>query len=101
MSTPTIALVDGHYPAFKDITGLAFDISIVMQATDITHEQAMLREEQAERLVRAWNQHDQLIAALRVIRNQSVGPDWTPEQALAFIKQHAAEAIAKATGIAA
>ena len=39
-----------------------------------------------------------LLDALRICATQSTGPDWTPEQALAFIKQHARAAIAKATG---
>ncbi len=39
-----------------------------------------------------------LLEALRVCASQSIGADWTPEQALAFIKQHARAAIAKATG---
>ena len=42
-----------------------------------------------------------LLDALRICATQSTGPDWTPEQALAFIKQHARAAIAKATGGAA
>ena len=42
-----------------------------------------------------------LLEALRAIATQSVGDDWTPIQALAFIKQHAKDAIAKATGGAA
>lgn len=42
-----------------------------------------------------------LLEALRICATQSTGPDWTPEQALAFIKQHARAAIAKATGGAA
>jgi len=37
-----------------------------------------------------------LIQALHVIHSQSIGPDWTAEQALAFIKEHAGEAILKA-----
>jgi len=37
-----------------------------------------------------------LIEALHVIRSQSIGPDWTADQALAFIKDHAGDAILKA-----
>ena len=40
----------------------------------------------------------ELLEALRVCATQSTGPDWTPEQALDFIKQHARAAIAKAEG---
>ena len=47
---------------------------------------------------RIEDQRDELLEALRVCATQSIGPDWTPEQALAFIKQHARAAIAKATG---
>jgi hypothetical protein len=36
--------------------------------------------------------------ALRTIKNQSLGPDWTAEQALDFIKQHAKKALAQAEG---
>ena len=36
--------------------------------------------------------------ALRTIKNQSLGSDWTAEQALDFIKQHAKEALAQAEG---
>jgi hypothetical protein len=39
-----------------------------------------------------------LLEALRVCASQSIGADWTPEQALAFIKQHARAVIAKVTG---
>jgi len=44
-------------------------------------------------IVKACNSHELLIAALRCIACQSVGPDWSAEQALAFIKQHAFEAL--------
>ncbi len=40
----------------------------------------------------------ELLKALHTIKNQSLGPDWTAEQAIAFIKQHAKAAIAKAEG---
>lgn len=36
------------------------------------------------------------VKALHAIKSQSIGDDWTAEQAIAFIKQHATEAIAKA-----
>lgn len=36
-----------------------------------------------------------LLEALRTIACQSIGDDWTAEQAVAFIKQHARDAIAK------
>ncbi len=42
-----------------------------------------------------------LLGALQVCASQSIGADWTAEQALAFIRQHARDAIAKATGAAA
>lgn len=35
-----------------------------------------------------------LIEALRICATQSIGKDWTPEQAVEFIKQHARSAIA-------
>ena len=44
-------------------------------------------------IVKACNSHETLIAALRTIACQSVGPDWSAEQALDFIKQHAYAAI--------
>lgn len=47
----------------------------------------------AAHIVRCVNSHDALIEALRTIKNQSLGPDWTAEQALDFIKQHAKEAL--------
>lgn len=43
----------------------------------------------------------ELLEALRICASQSTGPDWTPGQALGFIRQHAHAAIAKATGSAA
>ena len=36
-----------------------------------------------------------LIGALHVIKNQSVGDDWTAEQALEFIKQYAKSSISR------
>lgn len=65
MSTK-IALEDGHYPCIMEITGLSFGISIVMQSFDLTPEQQALRQQQADRLVTAWNAHDQLVAALKM-----------------------------------
>lgn len=41
-----------------------------------------------------------LLTALRVIASQSIGDDWTLEQAFAFIREHARAAIAKAEGVA-
>lgn len=45
-------------------------------------------------IVRAANSYDMLVKALRVIKTQSIGPDWTAEQAAEFMKQHAAETLA-------
>ncbi|KQQ94971.1 hypothetical protein [Massilia sp. Leaf139] len=45
-------------------------------------------------IVRACNAHEELVKALRVIKTQSIGDDWTAEQAMAFVKQHAADALA-------
>lgn len=39
-----------------------------------------------------------LYEALRVIATQSLGPDWTAEQAYTFMRQHARAALAKAEG---
>ena len=39
-----------------------------------------------------------MLEALHVIKSQSIGDDWTAEQALQFIKQRAQAAIAKAEG---
>lgn len=39
-----------------------------------------------------------LLEALRIIGVQSLGSDWSAEQAVAFMKEHARAAIAKATG---
>lgn len=41
-----------------------------------------------------------LIEALRTIGNQSIGSDWTAEQALAFIKQLARDTVKNATTVA-
>lgn len=38
---------------------------------------------------------DHLVRALHVIRSQSTGPDWTAEQALAFIKDFVGETLTK------
>lgn len=57
-------------------------------------ELALTAASEIERLAR---QRDELLEALRVCATQSVGPDWTPEQALAFIKQNARAAIEKVT----
>lgn len=43
-------------------------------------------------------QRAELIEALRTCAAQSIGPDWTPEQAFAFIKQHAREVVGKVEG---
>lgn len=40
----------------------------------------------------------ELLEALQVIASQSLGDDWTAEQAITFVKEHARSAIAKATG---
>lgn len=37
--------------------------------------------------------HDALVEALRIIASQSIGDDWTPEQAIKFVRQHAREAL--------
>lgn len=37
-----------------------------------------------------------LLAALQIIASQSIGDDWTAEQAVAFVKQFSREVIAKA-----
>jgi hypothetical protein len=52
------------------------------------------RDEDAAFVVRACNSYEQLVAALRTIKTQGIGPDWTAEQAAEFMKQHAAEALA-------
>lgn len=44
-------------------------------------------------VVSAVNANDKLIEALRIIKNQSIGSDWTAEQAVAFIKQYASEVL--------
>jgi hypothetical protein len=41
-----------------------------------------------------------MLEALHIIASQSTGDDWTPEQALAFIREHARAAITKAKGAA-
>lgn len=35
-----------------------------------------------------------MLEALRIIASQSIGDDWTPEQAITFVKQHAKETLA-------
>lgn len=49
-------------------------------------------------VVAAVNANEKLIEALRIIRNQSIGPDWTAEQAIDFIKQHAREVLSAVEG---
>ena len=61
-----ITLKDGYYPSFTDVVGLAFPISIVMRADDLTPERQFDRREQAERLVQAWNTHEALLEFYRV-----------------------------------
>lgn len=68
MEATTLTLDDGHYPSFREIRGLAFPISIVISALGLAPEQELLREVQAERLVTAWNAHDKLLAAVRMLR---------------------------------
>lgn len=70
MNTTKLALVDGHYPSFREITGLAFPISIVMCALDMPHEKSVLREVQAQQLVAAWNSHEQLVTLLQAADNK-------------------------------
>lgn len=63
-------------------------------------------EDTGETIAVVYNKtHTALIAAapemlesLRIIASQSTGPDWTPEQALIFIKKLAKTTIARATG---
>ena len=45
---------------------------------------------------RLLKERAELLGALHTIRAQSVGPDWTTEQALRFIKDYAGEVIVKA-----
>ena len=45
-TTPTQgprAVVDGHYPAFKYLQGLSFQVSVVMFATDLTEKDYQTR----------------------------------------------------------
>lgn len=65
---PLLELVDGHYPAFKNIKGLDFDISIVLQASNMTTMDGINRQLQAEHLVYAWNRHDPLTDELGAAR---------------------------------
>ena len=37
------AVVDGHYPAFKELDGLSFKVSVVMFATDLTEKDYQAR----------------------------------------------------------
>lgn len=53
-----ISLVDGHYPGFKNIKGLSFHISIVMCASNLTDDDMLQRQADAERIVTSWNAHD-------------------------------------------
>lgn len=56
MHTKTqIALVDGPFATFKTITGLSFNIPVMVGGRDITPEESALIVADAERLVRAWN----------------------------------------------
>ncbi len=38
------AVVDGHYPSFKELTGPSFSVSVVMFATDLTDADTDQRE---------------------------------------------------------
>ena len=38
------AVVDGHYPSFKELTGPSFSVSVVMFATDLTDADTDKRE---------------------------------------------------------
>lgn len=49
-------------------------------------------------IVAAVNANQKMVDALRLIRNQSIGSDWTPEQAMDFCKQHAGETIKAVDG---
>lgn len=49
-------------------------------------------------IVRAVNSYDAMREALRTIANQSLGDDWTAEQAISFVRQHAKAALKLAEG---
>lgn len=54
------------------------------------------RQQFGHEVVRAVNSHADLLAALHLIGSQSIGDDWTHEQAYTFMKETARAAIAKA-----
>lgn len=60
-----ISLVDKRYPSFKEIKGLSFDISIVMYASDLTDDDMLQRQADAERIVTSWNAHDALVKLVK------------------------------------
>ena len=67
MSGKQWEVVPGHYPGFIEIKGAPFKISIVLQATDLSVTDAMERERCAEKIVKAMNHYDDLVAELRAI----------------------------------
>lgn len=58
-------VVDGYYPCIREISGPSFKISIVMSATDISFDESMRREADANLIAAAPD----LLAALIMVRD--------------------------------
>lgn len=55
-------------------------------------------DDEAKAYTELFSAAPELLEALKLIKSQSIGSDWTAEQALAFIKETANAAIARAEG---
>lgn len=91
------AVVDGHYPCIREITGYSFKISIVMSATDLTFEDALKREADAQLIAAAPDLLEQLSSLLAMCERQEDFND----DGDGCMFEHARAAVAKATGGAA
>lgn len=93
------AVIDGHYPAFKEVTGPSFKLSVVMLATDLTEDDYQKRDADlhliaaAPDLLEALGQT--LNAMIHLELSDSSKIEWEASKAAAYA------AIAKATGGAA
>ena len=62
-----LKVVPGYYPGFIEIQGASFKISIVLSANDIRIEQGLQRQAEADKIAKATNAYDSLVAELRNI----------------------------------
>jgi hypothetical protein len=89
-------IIDGFYPCFKEVKGPSFKLSVCIQATDITFEDAMQRESDMELIAAA----PELLKALKAVAALEVEPgEILTGRELTNAVAAAKASISKATGV--